>query len=86
MCFVQKVFHTVGTVAVFVNQGDVRPMFHQPVHHGKIVRAGDQGDGGGGIREHHVQLVVTDIRLRFGDRRSRGSWPRSRCTGQAHFG
>ena len=53
--------HTVRPVAVFVNKGDIRSLFHQPAHHGEIVGAGGLGDRGGGVREHHVRLVVIDV-------------------------
>ena len=57
--------HGVRPVAVFVSNGDVGSLLHQPAHHGKIVRAGGLGDRGGGVREHHVRLVVIDIRPFF---------------------
>ena len=53
--------HTVWTVAVFVNNGDVRPLFHQPAHHGEILMPSRFGDSGGGVRKHHVRLVVIDV-------------------------
>ena len=53
--------HTVRPVAVFVNKGDIRSLFHQPAHHGEIVGVGGLGDRGRGVRKHHVRLVVIDV-------------------------
>ena len=53
--------HGVRPVAVFVGNGDVGPLFHEPAHHREIVGAGGLGDRGGSIREHHVRLVVIDV-------------------------
>ena len=51
----------VGPVAVFIRDGDVGPLLHQPAHHRKIVVPCRFGDRGGSVGEHHVRLVVVDI-------------------------
>ena len=53
------------TALEWVSNGDVSSLLNEPAHHGEIVGAGGLGDRGRGIREHHVRLVVIDIRPFF---------------------
>ena len=53
--------HGVRPVAVFVSNGDVGSLLNEPAHHREIVGAGGLGDRGGGVREHHVRLVIIDV-------------------------
>ncbi|CAN4035986.1 N-acetylmuramoyl-L-alanine amidase AmiA, partial [Dysosmobacter welbionis] len=53
--------HGVRPVAVFVSNGDVGSLLNEPAHHGKIFVSDSFGDSGGGVRKHHVRLVVIDV-------------------------
>ena len=53
--------HGVRPVAVFVSNGDVGSLLNEPAHHGEILMPSRFGDSGGGVRKHHVRLVVIDV-------------------------
>ena len=53
--------HGVRPVAVFVSNGDVGSLLNEPAHHGEIFVSDSFGDRGGGVRKHHVRLVVIDV-------------------------
>ena len=55
----------LGIVMILDPFGTMETLLNEPANHREIVGAGGLGDRGGGVREHHVRLVVIDIRPFF---------------------